>query len=114
MALFLATAALAMVNPMQQAKLNTLRADGAAAIARRESVALVTAERQAGVRAPLDFKAPAVDDSTVAALKDYAAKPTDYGFSMPDAARADYGPEDFVKLGAVAAVIGYIVYQQTL
>ena len=99
-----------MVNPMQQAKLATLRAEGEAVIARREEIASTDLST-------LDFKAPGVSAETVSTLKSIADKPTDYGYSVGGAAGAgsdEVGPADFVKLGAVAALIGYIVYKQTL
>ena len=98
-----------MVNPMQQAKLATLRAEGEAVIARREEIASTDLST-------LDFKAPGVSAETVATLKSVADKPTDYGYSVGGAGAGsdEVGPAEFVKLGAVAALIGYIVYQQTL
>jgi hypothetical protein len=99
-----------MVNPMQQAKLATLRAEGEAVIARREEIASTDLST-------LDFKAPGVSAETVSTLKSIADKPTDYGYSVGGAGAGgsdEVGPADFVKLGAVAALIGYIVYQQTL
>ena len=98
-----------MVNPMQQAKLATLREEGEAVIARREKIANADLSI-------LDFKAPGVSAETVSTLKSIADKPTDYGYSVGGAGAGsdEVGPADFVKLGAVAALIGYIVYQQTL
>ena len=98
-----------MVNPMQQAKLATLREEGEAVIARREQIASADLSI-------LDFKAPGVSPETVSTLKSIADKPTDYGYSVGGAGAGidEVGPADFVKLGAVAALIGYIVYQQTL
>ena len=98
-----------MVNPMQQAKLATLRAEGEAVIARRNEISNADLSG-------LDFKAPGVSAETVATLKSVADKPTDYGYSVGGAGAGsdEVGPADFVKLGAVAALIGYIVYQQTL
>ena len=98
-----------MVNPMQQAKLATLRAEGEAVIARREEIASTDTSG-------LDFKAPGVSAETVSTLKSIADKPTDYGYSVGGAGAGsdEVGPAEFVKLGAVAALIGYIVYQQTL
>ena len=98
-----------MVNPMQQAKLATLRAEGEAVIARREEIASTGPHG-------LDFKAPGVSAETVSTLKSIADKPTDYGYSVGGAGAGsdEVGPAEFVKLGAVAALIGYIVYQQTL
>ena len=98
-----------MVNPMQQAKLATLREEGEAVIARREEIASTDLST-------LDFKAPGVSAETVSTLKSIADKPTDYGYSVGGAGAGsdEVGPADFVKLGAVAALIGYIVYQQTL
>ena len=63
-----------MVNPMQQAKLATLREEGEAVIARREEIANADLSI-------LDFKAPGVSAETVATLKSVADKPTDYGYS---------------------------------
>ena len=98
-----------MVNPMQQAKLATLRAEGEAVIARRDEIASTDLST-------LDFKAPGVSAETVSTLKSIADKPTDYGYSVGGAGAGsdEVGPAEFVKLGAVAALIGYIVYQQTL
>ena len=98
-----------MVNPMQQAKLATLREEGEAVIARREQIANADLSI-------LDFKAPGVSAETVSTLKSIADKPTDYGYSVGGAGAGsdEVGPAEFVKLGAVAALIGYIVYQQTL
>ena len=98
-----------MVNPMQQAKLATLREEGEAVIARRDKIASTDISG-------LDFKAPGVSPETVSTLKSIADKPTDYGYSVGGAGAGsdEVGPADFVKLGAVAALIGYIVYQQTL
>ena len=98
-----------MVNPMQQAKLATLRAEGEAVIARRNEISNADLSG-------LDFKAPGVSAETVSTLKSIADKPTDYGYSVGGAGAGsdEVGPADFVKLGAVAALIGYIVYQQTL
>lgn len=98
-----------MVNPMQQAKLATLREEGEAVIARREEIANADLSI-------LDFKAPGVSAETVSTLKSIADKPTDYGYSVGGAGAGsdEVGPAEFVKLGAVAALIGYIVYQQTL
>ena len=97
-----------MVNPMQQAKLATLREEGEAVIARREEIASTDLST-------LDFKV-GVSAETVSTLKSIADKPTDYGYSVGGAGAGsdEVGPADFVKLGAVAALIGYIVYQQTL
>ena len=98
-----------MVNPMQQAKLATLRAEGEAVIARRNEISNADLSG-------LDFKAPGVSAETVSTLKSIADKPTDYGYSVGGAGAGsdEVGPAEFVKLGAVAALIGYIVYQQTL
>ena len=98
-----------MVNPMQQAKLATLRAEGEAVIARRNEISNADLSG-------LDFKAPGVSAETVSTLKSIADKPTDYGYSVGGAGAGsdEVGPAEFVKLGAVAALIGYIIYQQTL
>ena len=96
-----------MVNPMQQAKL-ARSGRGRPVIARREEIASTDLST-------LDFKAPGVSAETVATLKSIADKPTDYGYSVGGAGGQRRGrPGRFVKLGAVAALIGYIVYQQTL
>ena len=89
--------------------LGPLRAEGEATIARRNEISNADLSG-------LDFKAPGVSAETVATLKSVADKPTDYGYSVGGAGAAsdEVGPADFVKLGAVAALIGYIVYQQTL